>query len=487
VTVHSPHEFLASCGATRPLRLLVAHGDQSGEQHCFHVPFVLVGREDSNDLVLNDEQVSKRHAYLQMIDGQLYCLDLDSRTGMRWQGNARRNGWLTMGEEMAIGPFQIALPRSPRSTQEADNQRGDPLEERTVDSVALPPVTIELCSHRTPYSCWQMSRVLALVGRQANCKVRLPGAEISRFHCALLRTPGGLWVIDLLSRTGTYLGQERIRWMHLDHGDPLRLGSFILRVWYDQSATPEHALLYRPDSATKRVLLSSTSRELQARGQLMQLPSSGPEPSERHSSLLSPGGNPLPPSSFPDLGNALPDGSLPGNSSEQTQQTITLLVPVFQQLGLIQQQMTDQFQQTILVVARMLGAMHKEQVGLIQSELKHLQQITAELQTLKAQLGTSALPAPLGIADSGLGIADSQTTTNEGGLSPASGSCNPQSAIHNPESDETQPPPQPPPPSPSQEKPANERVHVWLTQRIAALEKERESIWQKIVGFLTGK
>jgi hypothetical protein len=35
--------------------------------------------------------------------------------------------------------------------------------------------------------------------------------------------------------------------------------------------------------------------------------------------------------------------------------------------------------------------------------------------------------------------------------------------------------------------PANADLHLWLNQRIAELEQERQSRWQKILGFLKGR
>ena len=42
-------------------------------------------------------------------------------------------------------------------------------------------------------------------------------------------------------------------------------------------------------------------------------------------------------------------------------------------------------------------------------------------------------------------------------------------------------PPEPP------SKATNPDVHVWLAQRIANLEKERETVWQRLMGFVLGK
>ncbi|HXG10517.1 MAG TPA: hypothetical protein VNK04_12215, partial [Gemmataceae bacterium] len=55
------------------------------------------------------------------------------------------------------------------------------------------------------------------------------------------------------------------------------------------------------------------------------------------------------------------------------------------------------------------------------------------------------------------------------------------------------PAPADPPPAPATNgppganAPTNAEIHAWLSQRIAAIQQERETRWQKIVNFVLGK
>ena len=51
-------------------------------------------------------------------------------------------------------------------------------------------------------ACWPMNRVMSLIGSANGCKFRLADPSVSPFHCSLLRTPLGLWVVDLLGPDG---------------------------------------------------------------------------------------------------------------------------------------------------------------------------------------------------------------------------------------------------------------------------------------------
>src|SRR5262249_9598319 len=63
-----------------------------------------------------------------------------------------------------------------------------------------------------------------------------------------------------------------------------------------------------------------------------------------------------------------------------------LLMPVMQQFHLMQQQMFDQFHQTMLLMFRMFTTMHQDQVALIRQELQHIQRANEDLKGLQAEL-----------------------------------------------------------------------------------------------------
>ena len=61
----------------------------------------------------------------------------------------------------------------------------------------------------------------------------LTDESVSKFHAAPVRTPLGVWVIDLLAREGTYVNGERVSWAWLSDGDTLRIGSFTFILRYE--------------------------------------------------------------------------------------------------------------------------------------------------------------------------------------------------------------------------------------------------------------
>ena len=82
---------------------------------------------------------------------------------------------------------------------------------------------------------------------------------------------------------------------------------------------------------------------------------------------------------------------------DQSDSAASMLIPLVNQFGLMQQQMFDQFQQAMAMMVQMFGTMHRDQMEVIRTELDRLHELTAELQSLKDELArrTQAQPEPI--------------------------------------------------------------------------------------------
>lgn len=70
-----------------------------------------------------------------------------------------------------------------------------------------------------------------VIGRDADCQIRLPTRRVSRKHCLLRTTAEGLFVSDLGSQNGTLVNDVPIREKtHLEPGDFLIIGPFVFEV-----------------------------------------------------------------------------------------------------------------------------------------------------------------------------------------------------------------------------------------------------------------
>jgi hypothetical protein len=163
-----------------------------------------------------------------------------------------------------------------------------------------------------------------------------------------------------------------------------------------------------------------------------------------------------------------------------------LLGPVINQFSLMQQQMLEQFHQTMVMMAQLFGNLHRDQMALIREELDQLRRVTEELQTLHVELARSATPGPLAGNDSPRPAAG-PTGATAAARRLEGGTRTPPASTPAPEPVGTQPAAKQqrdgPPPAPE----GAADIHLLLRRRMAALEQERKSRWEKVLHFMLGR
>src|SRR5262249_10519153 len=150
--------FLEACGATGPLRLVIeSPGKQLSVTRAYPQPYVLIGRDPRADLFLDDVQVSHRHAYLQVVAGQVLCTDLSSRTGTHWPHGPEHFGWLEDVQGGVIGPFRVRLVREPGTESSAEQPVIPSVPPAPVGQPPLPDVRLEWRQPGGRRAAWQMA------------------------------------------------------------------------------------------------------------------------------------------------------------------------------------------------------------------------------------------------------------------------------------------------------------------------------------------
>ncbi len=353
--------FAADCALTGPLEFSVSAVGQPPRQHQLAQPWALVGRKTGMTLQLDDVAVSQRHAYLQVLGSRLFAVDLESRTGLSLDGIRRHATWIDPGQNLAVGPYQLQLQAPPPPASPTHPvPSGDPLKELPETEPAL-LASIDFYLGTKRIGRWRMNRLLALVGSSARCRVRLRDTSVSRVHCSLVATPRGVWVVDLRSRMGTRLRGELIGLARLEEGDTLQIGTFFLRINYQRPAV---GAAPTPHTYPAGPVDLAANPPLVLRGGAWHGRETVPQPG-----LLTP-----------------PTALAAGNEPN-------LLVPLMQHFQTLQQQMFDQFQQTMVMVVQMLTSMHQEQASLVREELRLFRNATEELNRLEAQLRSNRVPS----------------------------------------------------------------------------------------------
>jgi pSer/pThr/pTyr-binding forkhead associated (FHA) protein len=355
--------FQHSCGASGPLRLISGERGWSLPQ-----PFAVIGRNPAADLVLNHPQVSRRHAYLQMIQGRLFCADLQSRTGIQWSdGRPAAWKWLEPGEGFRIGPFEVRVLRDDGfSMLLAAGTKGlpNPLEigpSGTGPLLEISPVPEAEEGPRFGPTAGLLSSELTLVGTGATCGIRLPEQSVSRYQCAFVRTALGVWVIDLLGRHGIAINEMGVRYGRLMEGDELRIGPFLARLRGAGDGNGRGGQEEDRFSSTSLIASRSTALATTVPPLLPASLAPLPEPA-----------SPLPGFSPISTGVERLDGPA--------------LSRLLGQVGLMQSQMLNNYQQSIMMAAQMFATICRDELGPVRNELSLAQEIVEELRALKESM-----------------------------------------------------------------------------------------------------
>jgi pSer/pThr/pTyr-binding forkhead associated (FHA) protein len=533
--------FLAACGVEDSLQLIVeSQGTNESKLRPLYQPFVIIGRDLRADLALDHSQVSRRHVYLQVVEGHAFWVDLESRTGTRSERESQKSGWLEGSRVLRVGPYVIRRFAADRKLG-ASSARGElpkdtPLLAQTYNHAPLTSVALEFLNGPSQSMSRPVHRVLSLIGSASGCKFRLTDPSVSRFHGSLLQTSAGLWIVDLLAQRGITVNDVPVRSSRLVDGDVVRIGRYQIRIRCRlRSPASENQLfdLGRSTVVQKSPRQDRNSPALKSSdwtaaamsfepmlGNTREVPYLLPTQIE---------------SSLPKVDAMASNVAIPVNLAHSGL-TESLLVPLVNQFGLMQQQMFDQFQQAMAMMVQMFGTMHRDQMEVIRVELDRLHELTEEFHTLKQELadrsqveaatalsklssdpisadppaGTRSevsAPPPMAVKSepsndlrakqnipmpeisSGSIVSDNQEQRLSAehrfpsAPSPSSSSTVPDS----PEQiQKLGPRPSTKPSDTSPGADSDRDTVVWLHQRIMALHHERESRWQKILKLLPG-
>jgi pSer/pThr/pTyr-binding forkhead associated (FHA) protein len=451
VEKYCPEAFMKACGATGCLGLRVEQGDgdQIPEFWFRTQPFAIAGRDDSNDVILKDQRVSRRHCYFQILGGEVFCVDLNSRTGIHGLAGRRQAGWVAPMQSLQLGGYVMRLLA--HNANQPLLSTFDPMAGGCLQQALL---TLEFLGTHKNHIWWPMNRMLALVGRALCCRIRLNGPEVTRVHASLVSTAHGSWVIDLHSRTGTWLNGQRVRLAQLDDGDELRIGNFVMRVHSqpsDRFALGQELAAALPQQSKASPVLHGQSTMLNLELPVMEV--------------------------TPKVLIANPQALQ--HVVEYTAKTMlqSVVFPLVQQFTAAQDEMFDQFQQALTLMLQLFGGLQKEQTQFLRDELTKVQELTQEIQALRTELRTQVGNGPDRSLPTNGACAESSPTN---GTSPRSMLAD--------ESPSTGTSPRSMSESVGERRGQSvENIHAVLCQRMAELQSDRRTRLQKIVAFLAGR
>jgi ABC-type multidrug transport system ATPase subunit/pSer/pThr/pTyr-binding forkhead associated (FHA) protein len=194
---------------------------ENGQQRAYPLGAepVTIGRDPASTIVVADSKVSRRHAEVRLRDGGFELVDLDSRNGTRYRGEAIQRKALADEDAFEIGRgvklvFRAGTPVAPTAPRTIDVRGG---------------------------TSWT-------IGRDPGNLVALDHPQVSRFHARLDRRGSQLVLRDLHSTNGTFVNGARIGERVLREGDRVQLGPYSLTIAADQAAVSSGEMSIRVDA-----------------------------------------------------------------------------------------------------------------------------------------------------------------------------------------------------------------------------------------------
>ncbi len=210
----------------------------------------LLGREATNDIVIDDGRTSRHHAEIRWDRGRVQLVDLGSMNGTFVNRQAVRGivplasgdtielGAQRFRFEMLVTPEALAEAQALRETEKMPGMQRPEGVGPAVRLLFLAVLTGDAAGTR-----YELGSPVTRLGRDVECEVRLTDPSVSRLHAQILRQSSGYFVTDVGSSNGTFLNGQRLFTPHpLQAGDVLQIGIFTLACEAAPGAEPEPPL-----------------------------------------------------------------------------------------------------------------------------------------------------------------------------------------------------------------------------------------------------
>ncbi len=205
-----------------------------------------MGRDKSNDIVIDEEGISNFHAELRVEDDdRVFITDAGSINGTFVNGKQiKARTQLRAGDVIRLNKAELHLvdPKEQLKAQPEDSAtaispalQGLSVSNRQASGPGVGGVPVGwLLRGKTGSIAGEAFPIpptgRAILGRSQTCDIVLPGTHVSRQHAELYFQSGRLHVKDLGSSNGTYVNRKKVQEGVVNPGDELRFDTLVFQV-----------------------------------------------------------------------------------------------------------------------------------------------------------------------------------------------------------------------------------------------------------------
>lgn len=203
---------------------------------------VRIGRLPESDVALPHSGVSRNHAEIVAEEQQYYLLDLGSGNGTLLNGlviRANEKTLLKNNDRIHIGNFALRFIRTDEFFEQSLKEEEEVTDADILEIKLLKKVLDAVDQETVPSlevlnGCAEGKRFFLsddteemIIGRDPAADFPVNEDVISRSHAKIIKRWGGIALIDLESKNGTYVNNKRVTEEYLHDGDRIALGTIV--------------------------------------------------------------------------------------------------------------------------------------------------------------------------------------------------------------------------------------------------------------------
>lgn len=195
-----------------------------------HLDTIEIGRDAGNDVVVNDKEVSRRHAIIVDRGSQVFEIsDLGSTNGTRVNGKQITNLYrLSTGDKIHLGSFEINFS----IIEHRENHRPDTSQDTLIVKADKKQPRLIVTAGKQEGREFTLGSQVVQIGRETSRKswdIALQDRSVSRPHVELKKQGEDYILEDLQSANGTILnGKDVLDPRKLKDGDVIIVGETTL-------------------------------------------------------------------------------------------------------------------------------------------------------------------------------------------------------------------------------------------------------------------
>jgi pSer/pThr/pTyr-binding forkhead associated (FHA) protein len=194
-----------------PVSLTVQIGPQPGQTFAIREGANSIGRDQSNDICLPEQSVSRSHARIVVQPDGVWVEDLGSRNGTFVNGQRiTAPTRLQPGDTLQIGTTVTLTASLQAAPAQAPRPDATLVPGATAPGPAVAPLGLVVQHGPQPGQVFPLASGPQTIGRAPGNQITIPESTISKQHAQVTVQSTGVWIQDLGSANGTFVNGQRI-------------------------------------------------------------------------------------------------------------------------------------------------------------------------------------------------------------------------------------------------------------------------------------